>query len=125
MNLRLLLIELQAPSMLGTLVGKAESAPVYVIRTFMISGVFSIQVYPKRKQKKNQISVHFRARNIFKYFDLDRLCADIAGRKASSILSFIYFIHENLRLRTWPQCVLGNSLLPIHSVTYTYPQMNN
>ena len=50
MNLRLLLIEVQAPSMLGTLVGKAESAPVYVIRTFMISGVFSIQVYPKRKQ---------------------------------------------------------------------------
>ena len=34
----------------GTLVSKAESAPTYVIRTFMISGVFSIQVYPKRKQ---------------------------------------------------------------------------
>ena len=36
--------------MLGTLVGKAESAPVYVIRTFMISGVLSIHVYPKIKQ---------------------------------------------------------------------------
>ena len=50
MKLEMLLMELQVLSMLGTLVGKAESAPTYVIRTFMISGVFSIQVYPKRKQ---------------------------------------------------------------------------